>query len=62
MNPELNPAIVLAALDSILEPMSTHRMTHLSIMRLRVKCLRDLVAQYVLVDNQPPSTSKEGKP
>ena len=45
---ELNPAVVLAALDNILEPMTTHKMTHLSIMRLRVKRLRDQVEQYVV--------------
>lgn len=44
---ELNPAVVLAALDNILEPMTSHKMTHLSIMRLRVKRLRDQVAEYV---------------
>ena len=52
MSIDLNPAVVLAALDNILEPPSTHRMTHLSIMRLRVKRLRDQVAQYVPVGHQ----------
>ena len=42
----INAAVVLAALDNILEPMGTHRGTHLSIMRLRVQRLRDQVAQH----------------
>ena len=43
----LNAAAVLASLDNILEPMTTHRGTHLSIMRRRVERLRSHVAQYV---------------
>ena len=44
---ELNPSVVLAALDNILEPITTHRMTHPSIMRQRVERLRAQVAEYV---------------
>lgn len=52
---ELNPSVVLAALDNILEPITTHRMTHLSIMRQRVERLRAQVAEYV----EPESTDYE---
>lgn len=44
---ELNAKVVLAALDDILAPMTTHKATHLTIMRGRVRKLRDHVAQYV---------------
>jgi hypothetical protein len=47
MSNELNIRVVLAALDQILEPMTTHKLTHVRIMRDRVKKLRDQVAQYV---------------
>jgi hypothetical protein len=47
MTDGLNAAVVLAALDDMLEPMTTHRATHLSIMRQRVERLREHVAQYV---------------
>lgn len=52
---ELNPSVVLAALDNILEPITTHRMTHLSIMRQRVERLRAQVAEYV----DPEPTDEE---
>lgn len=47
MTEKLNPKVVLAALDDMLVPMTTHRATHVSIMRLRAQRLRDHVAEYV---------------
>jgi hypothetical protein len=47
MSERLNAAVVLAALDDMLEPMTTHCATHLSVMRHRVERLREHVAQYV---------------
>lgn len=44
---ELNAKVVLAALDDILAPMTTHEKTHLSIMRKRLRKLREHVAEYV---------------
>lgn len=44
---QINAAVVLAALDNILEPNTMHRGTHLSIMRRRVQKLRDQVAEHV---------------
>lgn len=54
---ELNAAVVLAALDDMLEPMTTHKMTHLSIMRQRVQKLREHVAEYV--DPEPDVVGRE---
>lgn len=43
----LNAGVVLAALDNILAPSGSHRLTQLSNMRYRVESLREHVAQYV---------------
>lgn len=45
MSTTINAAVVLAALDNILEPMTTHPKTHLTIMRNRVRRLRAQVDQ-----------------
>jgi hypothetical protein len=43
----LDAGVVLAALDGILEPYTLHRATELSTLRVRVRKLRDHVAQHV---------------
>jgi hypothetical protein len=50
---DLDADVVLAALADILEPMTSHRMAQLSIMRSRVERLRAHVVQY---------TDKSGTP
>lgn len=58
MTGQLNAAVVLAALDNILELNTLHKGTHLSIMRRRLRKLRNQVAEYV--DPPSPDSSREG--
>jgi hypothetical protein len=57
---ELNARVVLAMLDDMLEPMTTHRGTHLSILRRRVERLRNHVAEYVEVEPETDDIGSAG--